>query len=77
MLQGTIIRGTTPKHDFYLPYEKKFIKDLRITYGQNGKALFSKTLSECEFGENKVSVVLEQEETYLLNPNKKLYIEIQ
>ena len=77
MIHGMVIRGTTPKHDFELPYAKEVIKDLRITYGQNQKALFTKRIEECQFGENKVSVTLTQEETYLFNPNKKLYIEIR
>lgn len=77
MIHGIVIRGTTPKHDFELPYSKELIKDLRITYGQNKKALFTKTIEECQFSEGKVSVTLTQEETYLFNPNKKLYIEIR
>lgn len=77
MIHGIVIRGTTPKHDFDLPYSKDLIRDLRITYGQNKKALFTKTINECEFEEGKVSVRLAQEETYLLNPNKKLFIEIR
>lgn len=77
MIHGIVIRGTTPKHDFELPYVKELIKDLRITYGQNKKALFTKTIEECQFSEGKVSVTLTQEETYLFNPNKKLYIEIR
>jgi hypothetical protein len=42
MIQGIIIRGTTPQHDFELPYTLDLIKDLRITYAQNGTAIFTK-----------------------------------
>lgn len=77
MLHGIVIRGTTPTHEFVLPYPKEIIKDLRIIYGQNKKALFVKTAEECYFGEGVVSVKLTQEETFLFNPGKKLYIEIR
>jgi hypothetical protein len=33
MLQGIIIRGTTPTHEFDLPYPETEIADLRVTYG--------------------------------------------
>ena len=77
MLQGTIIRGTTPKHDFGLPYPTELIKDIRVTYGQNNKAIFTKTKDECIFGKDMFSIALSQEETFLLKPNKNLHIEIR
>ena len=58
MIQGTIIRGTTPQHDFDLPYSLDLIKDLRITYGQNGTPTFTKQKSECAFTDGQVSVKL-------------------
>lgn len=77
MLQGNIIRGTTPKHDFELPYPIELIKDIRVTYGQNKKAVFTKTKNECVFNVNMFSISLSQEETLLLKPDKNLYIEIR
>lgn len=77
MLQGTIIRGTTPKHDFELPYPIEFINELRITYGQGKKAIFTKTKEDCTFNKDSFSLQLSQEETFLLTPKKNLYIEIR
>ena len=76
MIQGTIIRGTTPTHEFELPYPLDLIEDIRIIYGQNKKALFSKSSDQCEITEGKAAVTLMQEETFLFSPNKKLEIEL-
>ena len=77
MLQGTVIRGTTPLHEFELPYPLEIIKEVRIAYGQNNKTIFIKTTEECEIEEGKLSVRLAQEDTFSLRPGKKLYIEIR
>ena len=33
MLDGTIIRGTTPEHEFELPYPIELVSDFRVVYG--------------------------------------------
>lgn len=77
MIQGTIIRGTTPKHVFDLPYPREEISNIRIIYGQNGKSLFVKLGKDCSFLDKKVEVSLSQEDTYLMKPNKILDVEIK
>ena len=77
MLQGIVIRGTTPEHEFDLPYDKQLIQDVRVTYGQQGKEIFTKSLKDCSIGDKKISVSLTQEETFLFKPGKHLYIEIR
>jgi hypothetical protein len=78
MLQGTVIRGTTPAHDFNLTYPKSVISDVRITYGQKKKSLFTKTLDQIEVSDNGIAtVVLTQEETLLFTPTKTLDIEVR
>jgi hypothetical protein len=50
MLDGFVIRGTTPTHDFELPPKTKgLINNIRITYGQGGKPIFTKTEDSCQF----------------------------
>ena len=75
MLHGVLARGTTPTHDFELPYPQEFIKDARITYVQNREAVITKTLEECRFENNVLSIDLTQEETLLFMPNKIVNIE--
>jgi hypothetical protein len=77
MLQGLVIRGTTPEHEFDLPYPREMVEDIRVTYGQGGKALFTKTINDCEISDGKIIVSLIQEETFLFAPKKQLYIEIR
>ena len=77
MLQGIVIRGTTPEHEFDLPYDKEMIEDVRVIYGQKGKGILTKSLSDCTIGDKKISVSLTQEETFLFKPGKPLYIEIR
>ena len=40
-----IIRGTTPYHDFTLPYTVEEIKELYITYLQNEEIILEKSLT--------------------------------
>lgn len=77
MLQGTIIRGTTPKHEFELSYPQEFVKDVRVSYGQNNQSVLTKTLAECKLMGNVLSIDLTQEETFLFSPEKRVAIEIR
>ena len=77
MLHGYIIRGTTPTHEFGIPYNSNIIRDIRVTYGQNNKALFTKYIHDCKIENNKISVSLIQEETFLFTPNKNVTVEIR
>ena len=77
MLQGTIIRGTTPEHEFELPFSLDLIDDIRVVYGQNGRIAFIKTKQDCLLSEGKFSVLLTQEETFSILPFKPLNIEIR
>ena len=77
MLQGTIIRGTTPEHEFELPYPKENISDIRITYGQNGRLNFAKSMQDCVLSPGSIRVQLTQEETFSILPNKPVLVEIR
>ena len=77
MIHGLVVRGTTPEHEFELPYPREVVEDVRVVYGQGGKALFTKNLGECEISDGKITVSLMQEETFLFVPNKHLDIEVR
>lgn len=77
MLQGIVVRGSTPSHEFDIMYGRQYITDVWITYGQNNKEIFTKTLEDCEFENNIVRVQLTQEETYMFSPRYKLDIQIK
>lgn len=77
MLQGAIIRGTTPEHEFDLPYPVEMVQDIHVTYGQKGKPVFTKTIKDCTITEGKIAVSLTQEDTFLFIPNKNLCVEVR
>ena len=77
MLQGTVVRGTTPTHDFELSYPAEFVKDVRVSYGQDNQSVITKTLTECRLEDNVLSIDLTQEETFLFSPSKRIAIEIR
>ena len=69
MLDGRIIRGTTPIHSYELSCNVSDIQELSITYSQKGKTVIKKKLSDCTKEENIIRVKLEQEETLAFIPN--------
>ena len=77
MLQGVVIRGTNPEHEFELPYPVELVEEVRVIYGQNNKSIFTKTRNDCVLTEGKITVSLSQEETFLFVPSKILNIEIR
>lgn len=58
-----MIQGTTPTHNFTLPFAASQIEALRIAYEQNGKIVLTKEKEDCELSGNKVTVKLTQAET--------------
>jgi hypothetical protein len=68
-------RGTTPTHQFELPFETDLLKDIEITYQQSGKIILQKHKEDCDCIGSCVSVTLTQEETFLFR--NELPVEIQ
>lgn len=77
MIQGIMIRGTTPKHDFSMPYSVDEVEDIRITYGQNNKTVLTKIKKDCSIEKDIISLRLTQQDTLSFIPNKNIYIEIR
>jgi hypothetical protein len=57
--------GSTPKHEFTLPFDISLVKQFKVTYKQNGKVVLEKHLSDFGASDNTLSVTLTQEETFL------------
>ena len=57
--------GSTPKHEFTLPFDMSLVKEFKVTYKQNGKIILEKYLGDFEVDGNTLSVTLTQEETFL------------
>ena len=59
-----MIQGTTPTHIFRIPLSVENIKNVRITYAQNGTVVLTKELEDCTTNGNEVMCQLSQEETF-------------
>lgn len=77
MISGSFSPGTTPTHTFTLPFEKEMLADLRISYLQNKKKVFTKGMEDVEISGNDISLILTQEETLLFEAGKNVSIQLK
>lgn len=71
-------RGTTPTHIFNIPAEiSSAIKEVKITYSQNDEELVVKRTGDCTIESGKITTKLSQEETFLFDCTKFVYIQIR
>ena len=59
--------GTTPIHQFIIPFEVSMIQEFKVTYSQRDKIILEKYLEDFQTDEdeNSLSITLTQEETFL------------
>ena len=74
MVHGCFSPGTTPTHTFTLPFEEELVADLRITYSQNKKTIFTKHKEDVEIDGNDINVTLTQEETFRFKEKKLVFV---
>lgn len=72
-----MIRGTTPKHTFTIPFDTSTIDDVRIIYAQGDEQKFVKELADCTLDGNTISVTLTQEQTFLFTDDKLVQIQLR
>lgn len=72
-----MIRGTTPKLEFTLPFEVDQISEAFITFVQRDKVVLEKSISECSVGEKTLQFQLTQEETLKLTAGCVTEIQIR
>lgn len=63
----SIIRGTTPKLEFTLPFPAEELVEAYVTICQRGTVMIDKPLTDCQCEERKLVVTLTQEETLKLD----------
>ena len=72
-----MVRGSTPRHTFTLPFEPPQGTEFRIVYAQgeenNEVVLFERTTNTCTIDGRKVSVRLTQAETLLFDCTPHYY----
>lgn len=72
-----MIRGTTPKLEFTLPFDTSLVAEMYVTMTQNGITALEKTLSDCNCSGTSVSLTLTQEDTLRLQQQPRSQAEIQ
>lgn len=72
-----MIRGTTPRLEFTLPFDTSQLAEAYVTLSQRGTAVIEKCLAECEVSGSILSVRLTQEETLSLSAGKETEIQIR
>lgn len=72
-----MIRGTTPKLEFTLPFDTDSLVEAFVTLTQDGIPIVEKTLKECERNGKCLSVRLTQEDTLKLDCKYNTEIQIR
>lgn len=71
-----MIRGTTPTHNFTIPFDVSFIADLRISYAQT-KEVLTKTKEDCTLNDKTITVKLSQEDTFKFDCSKNVKVQVR
>lgn len=72
-----MIRGTTPKHIFRLPFAATAVKKCEIIYQQNGATVLTKTETDCDMAEDEIAVKLTQAETFAFGADEWVDIQLR
>lgn len=72
-----IVRGTTPKIEFDLPYEESELEEVELTIAQKRAILFKKYKKDLSFDGKKASIRLSQEETLEIEKNLALQFQVR
>ena len=69
--------GTTPTHNFRLPFGTETIRKVRVLYAQNDAVIFKKEDEACTREGNTIKVQLTQDETLLFDYKKPVQIQLR
>lgn len=72
-----MIRGTTPRLEFTLPFDVSQIEKSYITFMQDNTIVLDKTFDDCEAVENMLIVNLTQEETLKLKAGRAVEMQVR
>ena len=76
-METTMIRGTTPKLTFKLPFSVDTLSAAYITFMQGGNEVTEKNLTDCEINGDELSLKLSQDDTLSLSENVLLEMQIK
>lgn len=70
-------RGSTPTHNFTLPFSAEEADEIEITYQQNNETILTKYKDDCVVEGRNVSVTLTQEETFEFTSEENVEIQVR
>ena len=70
-------RGTTPTHEFRLPFNVSQVKEAMVIYAQNDIEVFRKETDDCSMEGETISVTLTQEETLMFNHKQNVQVQLR
>lgn len=70
-------QGTTPTHNFTIPFGVSSIKEVMVLYAQDDTVIVRKNTEDCTMVGNVVSVKLSQEDTFKFDHKKNVQIQIR
>ena len=72
-----MIRGTTPTHIFNVDFDTTTIKEVKISYYQEGEEILVKRTEDCTIQNGTIETNLSQEETFLFDNTKFANIQVR
>ena len=72
-----MIRGTTPTHNFDIPFDTSMVKEVKVIYAQNDVVILEKRTEDCQLNGNTISVTLTQEDTFKFDCKKHVEIQVR
>ena len=72
-----MIRGTTPKHTFSLPFSTDLVKVARVIYSQNSEPVLIKTGDDLTLAGNSIELILTQAETFLFKCARPFEVQVR
>ena len=76
-MNTTIMQGTTPVFSFTLPFESAQVESFFLTFRQGKETVIEKKLTDCETKEYELSVTLSQEDTFLLQSQTPVLMQVR
>lgn len=72
-----MIRGTTPTHNFKIPFDTSELKSIRVIYAQDDEVITKKKTEDCTLEANTITTTLTQDETFKFDCSKRVQIQLR
>ena len=72
-----MIKGSTPTHTFYIPFDTSLVDKVKITYAQDDVVVQEKHTGDCKLNDQTITVTLTQEDTFCFNHKKDVEIQLR